>query len=93
MPQASEELRKEWGGANGVGEDKAESYLLSKGYTLSPGWLWILPSSDHIPTEEETAAMCFLIEEWDYGGYVKNIEELKKYEVARSTVSVGSQEW
>jgi hypothetical protein len=87
MPQASEEQRKEWGGALGIGEDKAEEYLLSRGYKLTPGWLWILPTPEHKVTDEERGAIGFLVDEWDYGGYVKDVDELKKYEIKRTVTS------
>lgn len=70
MPQASNEDRARWGGANGVGEDKAENYLRERGWTLTRGSEWIKPSPDHEVTEDELGALYFLVEEWDYGGIV-----------------------
>lgn len=68
MPSSSEGLRQKWGGSHGIGEDKAEGYLQSRGYRLTKDWFWIKPSHDHVMTDEEVEAIIFLIEEWDYGG-------------------------
>ena len=70
MPQASDELRAKWGGAQGVGEDKAEGFLRERGWTLTRDWGWLKPTFEHAPTEDELDAIIFLIEEWDYGGIV-----------------------
>lgn len=75
MSQASEEQRKIWGGEDSVGEDKAEKYLADHGYILQRNWTWKLPTPDHKITEEEYGAMCFLIDEWDYGGFVREGKE------------------
>jgi len=66
MPQASEELRRKWGGEQGVGEDKACDYLQAKGFVLTRQWEWCRATP---PNEEEAEAMQFLFEEWDWGGY------------------------
>jgi len=68
MPQASEELRRLWGGENGVGEDKAMAHLRAAGFRLLPGWTWLKPSDDYEPTEADLGAIGFLIDEWDFGG-------------------------
>jgi hypothetical protein len=75
MPQASEELRKLWGGSDGVGEDKAEKFLKSHGYKLRRDWRWELPTSNHSITDDEFDALCFLVDEWDYGGIYKEGKE------------------
>jgi hypothetical protein len=77
MPQATEEQRKLWGGRNGVGEDKAENFLQSHGYILQRNWTWKKPTPTHTVTQEEYEAICFLIDEWDYGGIF--VEKRKKY--------------
>lgn len=66
MPTASQELRDKWGGYRGIGEDKAEDFLRSKGYTLLPNASWRLPHPQHPPSNDEIEAMQFLFEEWDY---------------------------
>lgn len=73
MPSASDEMRALWGGQDGVGEDKAESYLKAAGFTLTRGWLWEHPTKKTYEslTEEEYGAMLFLVQEWDYGGLVE----------------------
>lgn len=71
MPQSSKQMRKRWGGAQGIGDDKAVKYLESKGYTLTDDFCWKKPSKDHEVTVKEADAMLFLIEEWDYGPTTK----------------------
>jgi hypothetical protein len=66
MPSASEELRAEWGGADGIGEDKAASFLREKGWHCSDTFLWSRPNDREI-SEEEWRALDFLIHEWDFG--------------------------
>ena len=74
MPQASNKLRKAWGGQSGVGEDKAEAFLKSHGFILLRNWFWELPPERiqilryKAMTLDEVEAMTFLVEEWDYGG-------------------------
>jgi len=68
MPQASSELRERWGGAEGVGEDKAVAYLKQQGWCLSRDWLWYRTDDRVDPTPTEWEAMRFLIDEWDFGG-------------------------
>lgn len=74
MPQATEELRKKWGGEHGIGDDKATNFLESQGYILTRDWLWIIPN-DHIVTDEEALAVMFLIQEWDFGGFAQPIQK------------------
>lgn len=69
MPSASDEDRLEWGGAQGIGEDKAMGYLQDKGFVLN-GWQWTKPSSGYLVTEDDWGAINFLIDEWDFGGLV-----------------------
>jgi hypothetical protein len=66
MPSASDELRAEWGGQDGIGEDKAMAFLKEKGWHLSETWYYNHPTG-HEPTEEEWRALDFLIQEWDFG--------------------------
>lgn len=71
MPQATEELRQKWGGVRGVGEDKAIGHLLKRGYTLTSDYCWFKPIEIDI-TLDDTEAIDFLIQEWDYGGLITN---------------------
>jgi hypothetical protein len=64
MPQASEELRKEWNGPN---DADALKFLKDAGYRLTGQWTWV-PPAGHNPTEKEFSAILFMINEWDYGG-------------------------
>ena len=66
MPQASEELRRKWGGEQGVGEDKAVTFLDRHGFHMTSRFEWC---RDRPPTPEEAEAIQFLVEEWDWGGY------------------------
>jgi len=68
MPQASEAMRRKWGGAGGVGDDKAVAYLEQQGWHLSHDWLWYRDDGRVDTTLLEWNAMQFLICEWDYGG-------------------------
>lgn len=44
-------------------------YLRDRGYVLDGNWNWIVPRH-HTPTEKECSAICFLMQEWDMGGYI-----------------------
>ena len=70
MPQAAEDLRKEWGEGKNT-DQKAVKFLESKGYKRTRAWTWVKPSMDHRPSEEEIRAICYLIDEWDFGGFVE----------------------
>lgn len=70
MPQATDELRKRWGGRQGVGEDRAEEHLLSLGFTIDKGvirapknWDWKDPK---VVSADTWGAVEFLCDEWDY---------------------------
>ncbi len=70
MPQATDELRKEWGGAGGVGADKAHRHLLNKGFTFDRKGFIHPPQGGYDynkDTEDTWGAVCFLCDEWDYG--------------------------
>jgi len=62
MPQATEELRKEWDGPD---DYKALTYLKDRGFVVTPHW-------EFIPTQtvndKDLSAITFMIQEWDYGG-------------------------
>lgn len=63
MPTASPELRARW-----PDDQAAMAHLRAAGYTLTPGWVWMLPTPDHKPTADERSAAQYLIEEWDFDG-------------------------
>ena len=65
MPQADPELQRKWGGEDGIGEDKAVTYLLSKGWTHSRS-MWTCPHHE-TATDDEMEALTFLMFEWDHG--------------------------
>ena len=68
MPQATEELRAAWPG----GDEEAIQYLYMQGYKDHPEhrWHWQKPNPNHVPTTREVSAMQYLVDEWDYGGWV-----------------------
>jgi hypothetical protein len=66
MPQATDEQREEW---NGPSDQTALKFLQDAGYKLTPHWTWKHKDSAHKPTEKEISAVCFLIDEWDFGGF------------------------
>lgn len=70
MPQASEELRREWMASDADSDAVACRYLEAQGYRQTREWQWIKPKPDHVITEKEGRALQFLFEEWDYGGVV-----------------------
>lgn len=64
MPEASSELREEWG----IMDSIAIQYLEGNGYVLTSDWTWVTPPN-HVPTSKECRAIQFLIDEWDFGGF------------------------
>jgi hypothetical protein len=64
MPSAAPELQAQWPG----GDAEATAFLKSAGYRANPDWTWARPKPGHEPTERERSAICYLIDEWDYGG-------------------------
>lgn len=69
MPQAEDGLRERWGGQEGVGTEKAIAFLESHGFVLTSGFCWSHPTGK-VRTPEECSAADFLIQEWDFGGFV-----------------------
>ena len=71
MPQAIDELRREWWPADDpTGIDTAIGYLRARGYTLSVhegGW----SGPGREPTDKEQRAIRYLMDEWDFGGLVR----------------------
>lgn len=62
MPQATDELRAEWG----IETEKALYFLRAAGYRLTNSWTWVPPRRES--TEMELRAIEYLIQEWDFGG-------------------------
>lgn len=69
MPSTSQELLDKWGGEQGVGEDKALNFLISKGWKEEGNGFMVRPEgkSEADISEEEWEALQFLHEEWDFG--------------------------
>jgi hypothetical protein len=67
MPQASDALRRYWGGADST---PAIAHLESRGYTLTAAWTWIPPGDLTYSTmpRRDFLAIKFLMDEWDFGG-------------------------
>lgn len=67
MPMATEEQRAEWGGSDGIGEEKAWSFLEQRGWQeVGNGFMRPSKPVDQI-TDQEWDALSFLIDEWDFG--------------------------
>lgn len=78
MPQASDEQRKAWGGQQGVGDDKAIKYLKSRGYLQTSKWNWLIPIKDDSPSNDDLEAAAFLVDEWDWGWFVRELAPTEK---------------
>lgn len=70
MPSTTPERAARWPGM----DQEAMAYLKAQGYSLTRGWGWLPPSSDHVSTDREIDALRYLIEEWDFGGIVPKRE-------------------
>lgn len=74
MPQASDSARDEMARwfpkslAPGISEDGPYEFLKARGWVLNKQWLWEPPARHHQANYYEYRCICFLIEEWDYGG-------------------------
>lgn len=66
MPQASDELRAKWG----IMHFEAMDHLQRRGYVLTPEYLWLIPE-DAILSDDDVSAATFLVDEWDFGGFVR----------------------
>lgn len=77
MPHASDRLRKRWGTDGGVGPEKAQAFLESRGYVLTKQWCWTHPTHKK-PDKKECEAASFLFHEWDYGGFEFEVDDAKK---------------
>jgi hypothetical protein len=69
MPSAAPELQAKWPG----GDAEALGVLAAVGYKNNPDWTWTRPKPGHEPTERELSAICYMIDEWDYGG-LRNLD-------------------
>jgi hypothetical protein len=70
MPQASDEDREKYSKRFGdIDCNHAVAELRRLGYTQTPQWEWIAPK-DHKPTDEELFWIEFLVDEWDFGGWL-----------------------
>lgn len=67
VPQATEELRAEWGGPTGCDDSRAIAFLQGRGYKLTNRWTWKKPRT-LTPSLEDRRAVLYLIQEWDMGG-------------------------
>lgn len=78
MPQATAELQKEWmldTNSQSAGEFEATQYLFRAGYSLTSRWNWLKPEPSHPVTEKELSAATFMLQEWDYGGIISELDE------------------
>lgn len=70
MPQASEQdrqwVRAHFGSTDVHGVQKE---LEARGFHLTKEWCW---KRSRIPNDFEWRCINFLVEEWDYGGYVED---------------------
>jgi hypothetical protein len=69
MPQTRDELRKwkRWGKLGSAGHQKPVRFLQRQGYVLTEGWGWRNPSPSPVVSAEESDAIQYLIDEWDFG--------------------------
>jgi hypothetical protein len=51
-----------------VGEEEPMRFLEHKGHVLTKGWGWRKPSASHKVTAEESDAIQYLKDEWDFAG-------------------------
>ena len=82
MLQATDDLRTKWQHNHNPGEPvdciceyKAHQHLLSRGILLQKGGMYEVPK-DHEWSDEDSSALDFLCDEWDYGwdyGPARNI--------------------
>ena len=71
MPTGSTEEHEYWCSKDpdGDGDRAAMRFLGEREYKLTDRHTWILPPGKTRPDEEETKAMRYLIQEWDFDGY------------------------
>ena len=66
MPSSTPERQARWGS-----DGAASDYLAARGFRLRRDWCWVLPEGRDDADETEADAIIYLIEEWDYGGMVR----------------------
>ena len=52
-------------------DTEAINFLQSRGYKLQRNWSWLMPVGKTMPNEREEDAILYLIEEWDFDGWVR----------------------
>ena len=66
MPESTPERRATW-----HSDDVAMRFLTAHGLMLDSTWCWF-SHDDRRLTDDEADAVLYLIEEWDFGGYIHN---------------------
>ena len=71
MPQATP-MERRWAIAKFGDIDTGPiiEWLEKQGFKLRKDWRWQAPAGRE-PTQEEIRAVCFLVDEWDFGGIVQ----------------------
>ena len=71
MPQATEADRA-WAVAKfgSIDTHPLITWLEQQGLRMTRDWHW-LPPEGRAVTDEEMRAVCFLVDEWDFGGFAK----------------------
>lgn len=64
MPSSTPERQEKW-----IDDRTAMQYLFDRGLRLDRTWYWVT-DNDRTLTDEEADAIAYLIEEWDFGGYI-----------------------
>lgn len=73
MPQASDKDRERYIKQFGdIDSWYGIKYLQQRGWILTKDWHWKSPYQIFKPKEEELFIIGFLIDEWDFGGILKN---------------------
>lgn len=50
------------------GDFNAIKFLESRGYVMKRNYSWVMPTGQERPTDQESYAIRYLIQEWDFGG-------------------------
>jgi len=67
MPQTTPERAARWPGM----DQEAMQYLVQRGFECTGDFYWMPPTPEHKLTEKENDAVLYLIEEWDFGGVLR----------------------